>query len=92
MVSLPICNIYLIFLSKKFSEIHTDNTLEAEEIEKVKKNLEEIPCLSDFPEQNQKKFDRYNLRKSLAWDSAFLTGEGEPYYQLKSFFLLILHH
>lgn len=69
-----------------------DNTLEAEEIEKVKKNFEEIPNLLDFLEQNQKVSDRYNLRKSLAWDSAFFTGEGEPYYQLKSFFLLILHY
>lgn len=89
---MPIYNIYLIFLSETFSGIHTDNTLEAEEIEKVKKNLEEIPHLSDFLEQNQKVSDRYNLRKSLAWDSAFLTGEGEPYFQLKSFFLLILHY
>ncbi|KAL0923042.1 hypothetical protein M5K25_007085 [Dendrobium thyrsiflorum] len=56
--------------------INIGSTLEAENIEKVRKSLKEVPHLSDSPEQNHKVFDRYNLRKSLAWDSAFFTGEG----------------
>lgn len=83
----PFSQSKLVFPQKFFDEfycsgIHTGSTIEAEKIEKLRRNLEEVPHLSGSPEQSQKFSDRYNLRKSLAWDSAFLTDEGEFYYQL----------
>ncbi|PKU75362.1 uncharacterized protein LOC110116672 isoform X1 [Dendrobium catenatum] len=66
----------LIPVSLQELGINIGSTVEAEKIEKARKCLEEVPHLSDSPEKNQKVSDRYNLRKSLAWDSAFFTGEG----------------
>ncbi|XP_042459708.1 uncharacterized protein LOC122043242 isoform X2 [Zingiber officinale] len=44
--------------------------------EKFIKQVDEVLKLSESPEQNQTKPGKYNLRKSLAWDSAFFTSEG----------------
>ncbi|XP_074592400.1 uncharacterized protein LOC141848242 [Curcuma longa] len=44
--------------------------------EKFSKQVDEVLKLSESPEQNQTKSGKYNLRKSLAWDSAFFTSEG----------------
>ncbi|XP_074572005.1 uncharacterized protein LOC141828472 [Curcuma longa] len=44
--------------------------------EKLSKQVELVLKLSESPEQNQTKSGKYNLRKSLAWDSAFFTSEG----------------
>ena len=35
-----------------------------------------IPEMSESPEQKRAKSGKVNLRKSLAWDSAFFTNEG----------------
>lgn len=43
---------------------------------KMSKQMEKVLELSESPEQNQTKPGKYNLRKSLAWDSAFFTSEG----------------
>ncbi|XP_020574439.1 uncharacterized protein LOC110020622 [Phalaenopsis equestris] len=66
----------LIEISSEDDFLIPSSSQEFEKIEKVRKNLEEVPHFSNSPEQDQKVPDRYNLRKSLAWDSAFLTGEG----------------
>ncbi|KAK8965646.1 hypothetical protein KSP40_PGU011349 [Platanthera guangdongensis] len=54
----------------------THITLEAENIEKASRKLEQGPKPSESPVEDQKRYDRHHLRKSLAWDSAFFTSEG----------------
>lgn len=43
---------------------------------KMSQHLEHVPEMSVSPEQKQAKVGKVNLRKSLAWDSAFFTSEG----------------
>lgn len=49
---------------------------ERESLVKMSKHSEHIPETSESPEQKQAKSGKVNLRKSLAWDSAFFTSEG----------------
>ncbi|URE45783.1 hypothetical protein MUK42_25454 [Musa troglodytarum] len=43
---------------------------------KINKQIEQALNLSESPEHNKTKTGKCNLRKSLAWDSAFFTSEG----------------
>ncbi|CAL9771324.1 unnamed protein product [Musa acuminata subsp. burmannicoides] len=43
---------------------------------KINKQIEQALDLSESPEYNKTKTGKCNLRKSLAWDSAFFTSEG----------------
>ncbi|XP_010907520.2 uncharacterized protein [Elaeis guineensis] len=66
--------------SPGLSENHNENkTVGAEEGDgpvKMSKQMEQVLELSESPEQKRVKSRKYNLRKSLAWDSAFFTSEG----------------
>ncbi|PKA56218.1 hypothetical protein AXF42_Ash011147 [Apostasia shenzhenica] len=42
----------------------------------IMKLTEQVPEHSESPEHTRKRSDKYNLRKSLAWDSAFSSSEG----------------
>ncbi|XP_020591207.1 uncharacterized protein LOC110032041 isoform X2 [Phalaenopsis equestris] len=53
----------------------TFSNLEAENIERVSNQMEQLSELSESPQQKCRS-GRYSLRKSLAWDSEFFTGEG----------------
>ncbi|KAJ6841658.1 putative serine/threonine-protein kinase dyrk2 isoform X1 [Iris pallida] len=50
--------------------------LEGENPVKMSKQLEQSPELSESPELKRARSGKINLRKSLAWDSAFFTSEG----------------
>ena len=43
---------------------------------KMSQQWEQVPEMSESPEQMRAKSGNVNLRKSLAWDSAFFTNEG----------------
>ncbi|KAG1371606.1 copine family protein 2-like [Cocos nucifera] len=62
------------------SENHDENkTVGAEEGDgpvKMSKQMEQVLELSESPERKRINSRKYNLRKSLAWDSAFFTSEG----------------
>lgn len=47
-----------------------------ENLVKMNKQWEPIPEMSESPEQKRAKSGKVNLRKSLAWDTAFFTSEG----------------
>ncbi|XP_020267567.1 probable serine/threonine-protein kinase dyrk2 isoform X2 [Asparagus officinalis] len=53
-----------------------DDAHEGGNLMKVNKQWENIPEISESPEQKRAKSGNVNLRKSLAWDSAFFTSEG----------------
>lgn len=59
--------------------------------ENVNSNKSEAPKLSMEPQQmkRKKKGGGYNLRKSLAWDKAFFTDEGNPLFLFRDFITLI---
>ncbi|XP_072960575.1 uncharacterized protein [Typha angustifolia] len=42
----------------------------------IYKQIIQVPELSESPERKRNNSSKYNLRKSLAWDSAFFTSEG----------------
>ncbi|KAG0478737.1 hypothetical protein HPP92_013456 [Vanilla planifolia] len=56
--------------------LEASSTLETEGMKETSKQMEQSAELSDSPQQKRRKADRFNLRKSLAWDNEFFTSEG----------------
>ncbi|KAG0477057.1 hypothetical protein HPP92_013898 [Vanilla planifolia] len=56
--------------------LEASSTLDTEGMKETSKQMEQSAELSDSPQQKRRKADRFNLRKSLAWDNEFFTSEG----------------
>ncbi|XP_020087329.1 muscle M-line assembly protein unc-89-like isoform X2 [Ananas comosus] len=63
-------------IEDNFSELETFHAQEDQTLDKTSKQIQRVPQLSVSPERKKPKSSKFNLRKSLAWDSAFFTSEG----------------
>lgn len=68
-------------LSEKFSEVNCFGVVEAESALGGENPMEQLPVALEQTEPTRtRRVGKCNLRKSLAWDSAFFTSEGALVY------------